>query len=219
MDIDELQSRLRRLDVDITQNTLKRWAYDGLIPRPRRILKGKGGGKGRAITWDRAAIADTAALWAVKQAGNRKLLPSKKRIDVIKHAVSRVYEYPFAIYALRPGDPVDAVAVKFVDEGFPGLTLFPGRTLSDRSDALNSLVVVWICAKEKARRSKPILRPVRVTLHWKPIEKISDTREAIVESYKLEKTTIDVADRDEVIHCIGGVDLRKWGLSLFSASS
>lgn len=37
--------------------------------------------------------------------------------------------------------------------------------------------------------------------------------------YKLEKTTIDAADRDEVIHCIGGVDLRKWGLSLFSASS
>lgn len=128
-------------------------------------------------------------------------------------------EYPFAIYALRPGDPVDAVAVKFVDEGFPGLTLFPGRTLQDRSDALNSLVVVWICAKEKARRSKPILQPVRVMLHWKPMEKISDTGEAIVESYKLEKTTIDIADRDEVIHCIGGVDLRKWGLSLFSASS
>ncbi len=35
------------------------------------------------------------------------------------------------------------------------------------------------------------IQPVRVTLHWKPIEKISGTGEAIVESYKLEKTTID----------------------------
>jgi hypothetical protein len=219
MDIDRLQSRLRRIGVDVPKNTLKRWAYDGLIARPHRYKKGRGGGKGRAVSWDRAAIADAAALWAVREASSRKLLPSKKRIDVIKHAVSHVYEYPFAIYALRPGDPIDAVALKFVDEGFPGLTLFPGRTLPDRSDALNSLVVVWICAKEKARRIKPIPQPVRVTLHWKPIKEISDTERTIVESYKLEKTTIDVADRDEVIHCIGGVDLRKWGLSLFSTSS
>lgn len=117
---------------------------------------------------------------------------------------------PFASYSLRPGDGVDSVAVKFVDEGFPGLTLFPGRTLPDRSDALNSLVVVWICAKEKARRNKPIIQPVRVTMHWKPVEKIADTFD-----YVLDKTTIHVADRDEVIHCIGGVDLRnKLGLLL-----
>jgi len=97
--------------------------------------------------------------------------------------------------------------------------LFHGKTLPDRSDALNSLVVVWICAREKASRSKAITELVQVTMHWKPMEKISNTGEAIVESYKLEKTTIDLADRDEVIHCIGGVDLRKWGLPLFSATS
>jgi len=209
MEIDELQSRLRRLGADIPQNTLKRWAYDGLIPKPRRIKHGKGSGKkGRAVSWDPAAIADAAALWAVKEATSRKLLPSKKRIDVIKHAVFHVYESPFAIYSLRNGDT--AVSVKFVDEGFPGLTLFPGKTLPNRSDTLNSLVVVWICAKEKARRRKPILQPVRVMMHWKPVEKIKDTFD-----YVLDKTTIHVTDRNEVVHCIGGVDLRnKLGLLL-----
>jgi hypothetical protein len=211
MDIAELRSRLCRLGVDIPQNTLKRWAYDGLICRPHRIKHGKGSGKkGRAVSWDRAAIADTAALWAVKEASSRKLLPSKKRIDVIKHAVFHVYNSPFAIYSLDPSDEAADVTVKFVDEGFPGLTLFPGRTLQDRSDTLNTLVVVWICAKEKARRNKPILQPVRVTMYWKPVEKIADTFD-----YVLDKTTIREADRDGVIHCVGGVDLsNKLGLLL-----
>lgn len=191
MTLNTVQKRLHRLGVDIPKNTLKRWAYDGLIPRPERYKKGKGKGMGRAVSWDREAILDAASLWAVKDVSGHKLMPSKKRIDVIKHAVGHVYESPFAIYDNPPRKFQSAVgqsvSVKYINEGFPGLLLFPGKTLPDRSDALNSMVVAWICAREKARRGMPIREPRRVVMHWKTAD-------------VFEKTTIDASDHDEVIH-------------------
>lgn len=216
MDIDELQSRLRRLGVDIPQNTLKRWAYDGMIPRPRRYKKGKGKGKGRAVSWDRTTIADAAALWAVRNACHRKLLPSKKRIDVIKRAVSHVYEGPpfaYDITSIMTGATWQSVKPNYVGRGFPDLSLFPGRKPSDRSDVLNALVVVWICAREKARRGKPIKHQFHVLLNWKSVNvalaDASKSTEQFGLDYVFEKTTIEASDRDEVIRCINGVDVRK----------
>ncbi|MDD1725915.1 MAG: hypothetical protein LUQ34_03435 [Euryarchaeota archaeon] len=71
---------------------------------------------------------------------------------------------------------------------------FPVKTLPDRSDALNTLVITWICAREKARRGVANRGPYRVLMHWKTADTI-------------EKTTIEAADRAEVIHIVNGVDM------------
>ena len=84
MNLAELQSALHDLGADIPQNTLKRWGYDGLIRRPQRYKKGRGGGKGRAVSWSWDAVAEAAAIWAIKNAGILKAPPSKKMIDAIK---------------------------------------------------------------------------------------------------------------------------------------
>jgi hypothetical protein len=78
---------------------------------------------------------------------------------------------------------------------------------------LNALVVVWICAREKARRGKPIKDPFRVLLNWKSVNvalaDASKSTEQFGLDYVFEKTTIEASDRDEVIRCINGVDVRK----------
>lgn len=214
MNLEQFQSRLRKIGADIPQGTLKRWAYDGLISRPERYKKGQGGGKGRAASWNRAAIADAAALWAVRNAGGHKLLQSKKRIDVIKHAVASIFrgDQPLSFDAfLLMTDPYAtwrSVKIRYVNEGFPGLELFPGKRPTDRLDTLNSLIVVWMCAYEKARKGMPLQNSARVTLHYRGV---ADETGIVSElSRVLEKTTIEAADCDELIYYENGVDVREW---------
>ena len=106
MDLEELQSRLRELGVDIPQNTLKRWGYDGLIPRPERYKHGKGSGKkGRAASWSEDAVTEAAAIWAIRNGKIIKTALLRKLIPYIKHSALHVYEYPMAVYALPVADP------------------------------------------------------------------------------------------------------------------
>ncbi|MEI7827759.1 MAG: hypothetical protein WCI87_08215 [Euryarchaeota archaeon] len=217
MNLKQFQSQLRKLGVNIPQGTLKRWAYDGLIPRPKRYKKGRGGGRGRAASWDRAAIAEVAALWAIRNAGGHKLLQSKKRIDVIRHAADYLFRgerslmFDPIILLTDPNATWQSVKVRYINENFPAsdLELFPGKNLTEQSDALNTLVVAWICAKEKARRKKSMLQPARVVMHWRAV--VDETTSGVVSegTHVLEKTTLEAADCDELIYCENGVDLRE----------
>lgn len=63
MKIKELRSKLEALNIDIPQNTLKRWAGEGVIPKP---IPPKGAGRGRAANWPKKAVAEAAAVWAVR---------------------------------------------------------------------------------------------------------------------------------------------------------
>jgi len=216
MNLVELQSVLYDLGADIPQNTLKRWGYDGLIRRPQRYKKGKGGGKGRAVSWTWDAVAEAAAIWAIKNAGILKAPPSKKMIDAIKLTEYAVYQWPPAKYSPPPpGTKITAesVRVKFVDDERQDLDSYPGRTPAERSDLLNSLVVVWICAIEKARRGMSLQKPARVVLH--SIESNATELERLEEPYILKDITVEAADRDEVIERINGLDMRELAARLF----
>lgn len=229
MDLEQFQSQLHKLGADIPQGTLKRWAYDGLIPRPKRYKKGKGGGRGRAASWDRAAIADVAALWAVRNAGGHKLLQSKKRIDVIREAADIFHGDQYPSYHTAPlykdpTTPWQSLKIEFTDElefwdeyGYyvpPGMKVFPRKNISERQQAMNALISAWICAHEKARNGMPLQKPARVIIHWRPIiadEIISDDgmHRLLINAHTYEKTTIEAADHDEIVYYENGVDLRE----------
>ena len=193
MNLEQFQSRLCKLGADIPQGTLKRWAYEGLIPRPHRYRKGKGGGRGRAASWNRAAIGDAAALWAIRNAGGRKLLQSKRRIGIIKYAVEDIFHgaqrlkfvaytvpspttFPNAKWHYRT---VESVVIQFDYRDFPGLDLIPGKAI-DQLDTLKSLV------------------------------EADDTVSDEIGSCVLEKTTVEPAECDKITLSVNGVDLREW---------
>ena len=221
MKLSELQSRLHDLGADIPQNTLKRWGYDGLIPRPKRIKKGKGGGKGRAVSWSGWALAEAGAIWAVKNAGILKVPPSKKVIEIIKFAEDSIRRYQSGCY-LPPRGPgteitAESISVKFISDGFPDLYLFPGRTPADKSDVLNSLVVVWICAIEKVKKGMSLREPARVIIHWTP--RPASDPEWEDDPYEFDGITVEKADRDEVIEYINGIDIRKLAARSFVSNA
>ena len=227
MNLETFQSQLHKIiGEDIPQGTLKRWAYDGLIPRPKRYQKGKGRGRGRAASWDRAAIADAAALWAVRNVGGRKLLQSKKLIDVIKQAAD-IYQgeqylgFGSTPLLKDPNAPWQSFKIEFTMEydgdpeeyESPGLKVFPRKSAAERAEVMNPLIFAWICAHEKARKGVSLQNPARVVIHWRPIiahEVVSDDgKRLLVNAHVFEKTTIEAADHDEIIYCENGVDLRE----------
>ena len=103
--------------------------------------------------------------------------------------------------------------MKFVDDERQDLDIYPGRTPAERSDVLNSLVVVWICASEKARRHMSLQKPARVVLDSIESDATGPNRED--EPYILENITVEAADRDEVIERINGLDMRELAARVF----
>jgi hypothetical protein len=47
------------------------------------------------------AVEEVCAVWAIRKNSVPKALPSRKRIQEVKRAVGRVYQYPTAVYKLR----------------------------------------------------------------------------------------------------------------------
>jgi hypothetical protein len=218
----EVLARLYALGLDIKLSTLKRWAYEGLIEKPQRYKKGKGGKKGRAVKWSMRAVEEACAVWAVRNSNITKVPPSKSRIEEVKHEVERVYRYPAAIYILRrlvksplkrddddsPSDVftvlnTDKVTMKLVDD-----------------DEMHKLITAWITAIEKARKGWPIPEPVKVIFHWHaipirsemlaghPQKRWDHDDRADVCDYELEGVSLDKATQDEVVFLIDGEDSR-----------
>jgi hypothetical protein len=232
MDIDEVRARLHAVGVDIPQNTLKRWAYQGLIPRPDRCKHGKGSGKkGRAVSWDEDAVAEAAAVWAVRHSPRISMRPKRQLVPYIKHSVDHIYNSPFAVYELRGGSdewqskPYQSIIkIELPYDQYPSLKKQP------EPDVWQSLLTTWIAAKEKAKHGWPIKEPAKVLFHWttkKIVEQQAKrgwpikepvlfhwTTKKIVEqpTYDLSKISLEGAESDEVGFLIDEVDARKWML-------
>lgn len=69
MKFEELQSKLKELDVIIPAGTIRRWAAEGIIKPPTRRSKSKGEGRGSVSDWSQQTLEEIAAVWAVKRYG------------------------------------------------------------------------------------------------------------------------------------------------------
>jgi hypothetical protein len=60
----------------------------------------------------------------------------------------------------------DEVEIKFVSEGFPGISLCAGGTKESSRKKLAELVVAWVCVTQKVLKGcKSVNEPKRVVLH------------------------------------------------------
>jgi len=80
MNYKELQKRLRRLGISISEGTLRRWASAGLVPRPTTFFKRRKGtpgrppktlkfeqpSRGRFTDWPEDVVEQAAAIWAIR---------------------------------------------------------------------------------------------------------------------------------------------------------
>src|SRR5665647_715610 len=99
---EEFLAHLESLGLHIKLSTLKRWAYEGIIERPQRYKRGKGGKKGRAVKWSVRAVEEACAVWTIRNSNITKALPSKLKIAKVKRKVERIYRDPAAAtYDLR----------------------------------------------------------------------------------------------------------------------
>lgn len=219
MNIDRLWDRLDDLHVKFSKPTLKRLGREGLISRPERAKPEERtpGKKGKEASWKEEAVANAAAVWAIKEAIGTKNLPSKSRIDVIKEAVDLVYKTPFPycrITSSGKGTPggiggmelAQEVVIKYVSDDFPGLSLFPGRDKREQSDKLDDLVVAWVCATEKVKKGYKVNDPKKVVLWWwqdmGPIITVDTPN-------RLRRITVEDAEHDEIVPYWNGQDVRR----------
>jgi len=218
MELGELQSRLRELGVGIPQNTLKRWGYDGLIPRPERYKHGKGSGKkGRAASWSEDAVTEAAALWAIRYGKIIKTALLRKLIPYIKHSALHVYEYPMAVYALPiadPNHPTQRATYRDIIMTLPYDHYKNAEITQPDQATWHSLLTTWIAAKEKAKRGCSINEKVQVIFHWSSRKKDKQSWTFDLSSISLAKSE---SDKDEIIFLEDGIDTRErlWNYGLF----
>src|SRR5665647_980813 len=99
---EEFLAHLEALGLHIKLSTLKRWAYEGIIERPERYKRGKGGKKGRAVKWSLRAVEEACAVWVIRNGNITKALPSKSKIEEVKREAELVYHYPNPTYSWQP---------------------------------------------------------------------------------------------------------------------
>ncbi len=225
---EDFQAQLEDLGVKIDLSTLKRWAYEGIIERPQRYRKGKGARRGRAVKWSSRAVEEACAVWAIRNDPITKGFASKKRIEEVNRAVSRVYQFPTAKYKLRASSRSPSPK-KDEDDALPdivtGLNIDEVTMKLVEDDVLHNLMTTWIAATEKARKGWPVPQTAKVIFHWysihfrfgtPPVYTLEDHSEMLwdykatddVCDYRLEGVTLEKATRDEVIFCVDGEDRR-----------
>lgn len=95
MDITQLQSRISALiRKEIPKPTLRRWAAEGIITKPERHSKGKGGGRGRVSDWPEKAVEEAAACWYIRSGKLTLVPPSAKVLVEVKRISAQLYDSP-----------------------------------------------------------------------------------------------------------------------------
>jgi hypothetical protein len=221
MDIDKLQARLRDIDVDVPQATLRRWAYDKreIIPRPERYSHGpKSGKSGRAAKWSEEDFLEAAAVWAVSQVSDNRGHPPLDLIPHIKSYAKRQYESPMASYghSVQPSDDLtspkevtrEEIRVEF---GFPS-------SLGKQPAGWQELLRTWIVAIEKAKRGISIKEPKQVRFHWESEKKDGRLMDYVPKRVNDDNVSLHPSEsgHDEIIVIIDGSDFRETAANIFS---
>jgi hypothetical protein len=98
MDIEDLQKDFKKITGDdVSPQTLRRWADEGLIANhrdnPHKIAKT---GRGNAEDWPPEALEEAVAVWAVNKVNGKRLPP--KTIREIRTVAQQVFRTPQAQY-------------------------------------------------------------------------------------------------------------------------
>ncbi|MGB7901435.1 MAG: hypothetical protein WCG09_03220 [Halobacteriota archaeon] len=164
MDSDELVDHLQKiLDVEVPKGTLRRWAWQGLIPAPKPI--GRKGERGRFVSWPLETVEQAAAVYVVRHTDVRWAKTTKDALlaakDVADHFYATINKF------VETGDTNTLLKLNhFLKPAKAPLFASDGGVGWHGGFALHPLVVTWIATLEKIRHNQPVYEPMSVRFHW-----------------------------------------------------
>jgi hypothetical protein len=189
---EELQSKLKELDVIIPAGTIRRWAAEDLIKKPMRRPKSKGEGRGTVSDWSQQSLEEIAGVWAVKRYGFSGRYLSET-VPIVKRWASMFYKNPFRWKWLHrklyndfytEGGLIESYYSKILPNkdlrGF-GKTVFKAHSYDFDQ---------WVMAIEKVRAGWSVSKHVNVTFIFRAYGTIEDkTFQYRFEGTELTETT------------------------------
>jgi hypothetical protein len=155
MEFEELQVRLRQIDVVVKDGTLRRWATTKLIAGPERFSKS--GTQGQFWDWPEEAVEDAAAVWALKNLDTYWANPNHNAIRRVKHKAKELHEL-YTKHLTLDKLAGDEYRKDVTPKGETG-TFF-------HSYDLHPLLIIWITTIEKVRHKVAIKENRLVTFCW-----------------------------------------------------
>jgi hypothetical protein len=165
VDTDELVSHLRTiLGIEIPKGTLRRWAFENLIPSSKP--KGQKGRRGRFVSWPQDTVEQATAVYVLR---NTKIPWAKTTRETLLAAKSVVDRF-YALISDFCETENQSVLRKFNELLKPIESAFfaapEGKGYMYGGVTLNPLVVTWITTLEKVRHNRPVFEPATVVFNW-----------------------------------------------------
>lgn len=197
MDSEELVARLRDLlGVDVPKGTLRRWAWQGLIPASKPI--GRKGERGRFVSWPSETVEQAAVVYIIRHTDVRWAKTTKDVLLAVKDIVDRFYATINDFVEAGDTDILQKLddflkpvtSPLFGPDGVTGY-MYGGL-------ALQPLVATWIATLEKIRHNKPVYRHMSVRFNWNyhlVIEGGQETLKIMYDGVTLTPSVSDSLDR------------------------
>lgn len=171
MDMDELVTQLEELvGVKVPSGTLRRWAYEGLIPGPEE--EGKRGRRGRFCNWSREALEQAAVIYTLRHSSVPWGDTKTKFLLAAKQAVDKYYQSLADFCETRDRAAVTKAYLESQKKVSAPWLSFSGKSPTEGymfGDAkLHPLIVTWIVTLEKMRHGKPLAEPFEVVFTVDP---------------------------------------------------
>jgi len=190
MDNITLHKRLSALGITIPEGTLRRWAYEGILPRPGSLHKGKGGGSGRFSDWPEETVERAAVVYVLRHSDTKWAKPTAQAIIETKKVVDKFYD------VIRESEETSDVNI--LDRLSALLTwveMSDGkRGMMYASYDLHPLVVIWMATLEKIRNNKLLSEHYKATFHWTRRSDETESREIVRLDY--QGVTFATSNRD-----------------------
>jgi hypothetical protein len=185
MDFHELQSRLREVDVEIEDGTLRRWAATKLIVGPKRDPRP--GRQGARWNWPQKAVEEAAAVWALRHLKLDRFYskPSLDTIKRVKFEAKAIHEKYKKDAEFHENFPAKIYEKSFDTEGNERYYL--------KSFGLHPFIITWIVTVEKVRHKKSVKEPANVIFTW-----IRHPVTGGAFEFRHEDVTVEPSDKDSV---------------------
>jgi len=165
VDTDELVSRLRTiLGIEIPKGTLRRWAFENLIPSSKP--KGQKGTRGRFVSWPQDTVEQAVAVYVLRhtkipwaKTTREPLLAAKSVVDRFYAVISDFCETEIPNVLRKLDELLEPVESSFFAAPEGKGYMYGGVTL-------NPLIVTWITTLEKVRHNRPVFEPAKVVFNW-----------------------------------------------------
>ena len=200
------------IGVKIPEGTLRRWASEGLIPKPE--LEVRGDKQDRLWLWPPATVEQAAVVYTLRN----KDLPwgrtkKGKNATISRNMLLEAKKMVQHLYASVNKGKIESADVSDMFHLLKAVTLLPNGGCMFGGYAIHPVFTAWVTTLEKIRRGKPLVEPLKVLFSWRVDIEQEDDEESL--KLKYMGITVEPSKCEIVGFSIGkftaGAWLKKFG--------